>query len=388
MSIEEKLIALAPKTSEEQKRALERFLSLSLPAYRSENYQRTNLQAMLSEPWEYGYAELSHNADQICLSKGCYVGALSGYKGALPVVKSSEYDALAQLTKGLCLEPMLIYIPKGVGVEAPLEIESFLMANGRVLEARRIVVVIEEGAKLSVVVRDRNVGDHCSMSLQSLEVYLSPRAEFDYTDLEQTSELSRRISTTHLYQREESRANLNIFSLTNGQTRNNYYCDLAGEGADLKLGGFVVNSKQEHTDNYSFISHSVPHCTSSELFKYALRDGSYGVFTGRILVAVDAQKTQAYQTNNNLLLSKNARMQAKPQLEIYADDVKCSHGMTTGQLNEQAIFYMQQRGIDRKEAERLLSIAFAEDVLELITADELREEVRSLIATYFTSASQ
>ena len=151
----------------------------------------------------------------------------------------------------------------------------------------------------------------------------------------------------------------------------------------MQLGGFVVNSDKEHTDNFSFISHSVPHCTSTELFKYVLRDDSYGVFTGRILVAIDAQKTQADQTNNNLLLSKTARMQAKPQLEIYADDVKCSHGMTTGQLSEQALFYMQQRGIAKDEAKRLLSIAFSEDVLLHLDREELRDEVRELIAERF-----
>ena len=113
-------------------------------------------------------------------------------------------------------------------------------------------------------------------------------------------------------------------------TRNNYSVTLAEERADLKVSGFVLTAGKAHADNFSYIEHAVPHCTSDELFKYVLRDDSRGVFTGRILVAQDAQKTQAYQNNRNLLLSPTARMQSKPQLEIYADDVKCSHGMTTG----------------------------------------------------------
>lgn len=382
-SITDRLLSLKPNPSAEQKNALDKFLELGLPLYRSENYQRTDLSAMLDEAWEYGSAEYSDNRDEITLPEGAYLGNLKQSPIALKSIKSLAQDPIAQLVQGLNEEATLLYLPKGARIEKPYEVESFLMSNGRVLEARRVIIVLDEGASLEMLVKERNVGDHVSMSLQSIEIYLSKGAKLSYTDLEQTSELSRRISTLHLHQEEESDANINFFSLTNGKTRNNYHCDLAGEGANLQLGGFVVNSDKEHTDNFSFISHSVPHCTSTELFKYVLRDDSYGVFTGRILVAIDAQKTQAYQTNNNLLLSKTARMQAKPQLEIYADDVKCSHGMTTGQLSEQALFYMQQRGIAKDEAKRLLSIAFSEDVLLHLDREELRDEVRELIAERF-----
>lgn len=382
-SITDRLLSLKPNPSAEQKNALDKFLELGLPLYRSENYQRTDLSAMLDEAWEYGSAEYSDNRDEITLPEGAYLGNLKQSPIALKSIKSLAQDPIAQLVQGLNEEATLLYLPKGARIEKPYEVESFLMSNGRVLEARRVIIVLDEGASLEMLVKERNVGEHVSMSLQSIEIYLSKGAKLSYTDLEQTSELSRRISTLHLHQEEESDANINFFSLTNGKTRNNYHCDLAGEGANLQLGGFVVNSDKEHTDNFSFISHSVPHCTSTELFKYVLRDDSYGVFTGRILVAIDAQKTQAYQTNNNLLLSKTARMQAKPQLEIYADDVKCSHGMTTGQLSEQALFYMQQRGIAKDEAKRLLSIAFSEDVLLHLDREELRDEVRELIAERF-----
>lgn len=383
MSIEQRLIALASSPTAERSAALERFASLGLPRFRSEEYQRTDLHKMLDEAWEFGSAEYSCNADELALPEGVYFGDLSAFTGQLPKMESLDKDPLAQLVAGLNEEAILLYVPEGVSVEKLFEMESFLMANGRVLEARRIVIVLGKGAELEVLVRERNVGEHTSMSLQSVEIHLAEGAKLRYTDLEQTSALSRRISTLHLRQAGESDANINFFSLTNGQTRNNYYCDLAGEYATLSLGGFVLNSEREHTDNFSFISHSVPHCTSNELFKYVLRDESYGVFTGRILVAIDAQKTQAYQTNNNLLLSGSAKMQAKPQLEIYADDVKCSHGMTTGQLSEAAIFYMQQRGIAKDEAKRLLSIAFSEEVLQLLEREELREEVREAIVARF-----
>ncbi|MDY3090430.1 MAG: Fe-S cluster assembly protein SufD [Porphyromonas sp.] len=383
MNILDKLCSLAAAPNAQAKAALERFRTLGLPAFRSEEYQRTDLHAMLDEAWEYGTAEYSDNREELTWPAGSTIDKLPSVASPSALTEQLDRDPLAQLCLGLNQETLLIHLPKGAKLEKALELESFLMANGRVLEARRTVIILEEDAELEVVVRERNVGEHCSMSLQSLEIVLGAGAKLRYTDLEQTSALSRRISTLHIRQEAGSDANICFFSLHNGKTRNNYYCDLAGEGANLSLGGFVVNSGKEHTDNFSFISHSVPHCTSNELFKYALQDDSYGVFTGRILVAIDAQKTQAYQTNNNLLLSKTAKMQAKPQLEIYADDVKCSHGMTTGQLNEQAIFYMQQRGIAKAEAKRLLSIAFSEDTLQLVENEELRDLIREEITARF-----
>lgn len=384
MSILDKLCSLAPAADAQATAALERFRTLGLPAFRSEEYQRTDLQAMLDEAWEYGTAEYSDNREELAWPSTGTISMQSGVASPEALLPQLDKDPIAQLALGLNQEALLIHVPRGAKIDKALELESFLMANGRVLEARRTVIILEEDAELEVVMRERNVGEHCSMSIQSLEIVLGANAKLRYTDLEQTSALSRRISTLHLRQEAGSDANICFFSLANGKTRNNYYCDLAGQGANLSLGGFVVNTGKEHTDNFSFISHSVAHCTSNELFKYALQDDSYGVFTGRILVAIDAQKTQAYQTNNNLLLSKTARMQAKPQLEIYADDVKCSHGMTTGQLNEQAIFYMQQRGIARAEAKRLLSIAFSEDTLQLVENEELRNQIRQEITARFS----
>lgn len=383
MSIEQRLINLAVEPTELRLQALERFAALGLPAYRSEDYQRTDLHQMLDEAWEFGSAELTCNADELNLPQGVYFGDLSQFSSSLPQLQSPERDPIAQLVRGLSQEAILLYVPSGVSIDKPFELESFLMANGRVLEARRIVLVLEDGASMQMVVRERNVGEHVSMSLQSLEVYLGKGARLSYTDLEQTSSTSRRISTLHMYQEAESYANVNFFCINNGKTRNNYYCDLRGEGAHLSLGGAVVATEESHVDNYSYIAHSMPHCTSSELFKYVLRDHSYGVFTGRILVAVDAQKTQAYQNNRNLLLSPTARMQAKPQLEIYADDVKCSHGMTTGQLSQDALFYMRQRGISLAEAKRLLTIAFVGDVLERLESEPLQEELSKLVADRF-----
>lgn len=363
--------------------ALRRFESLGLPAFRSENYQRTDLSAMLEGDWRIQAPSYESNLEQIQLPEGTFAGMLSDYMDDLPCVPSRHHDALQALAMGLDAQAFLIYLPKGSSLSQPIEVSALLDAQDSVLAPSRFVLVLEEGATAEIVSRDINRSKAVSLGLQSVEVYLHKGAKLQYTDIEDSLEQARRISTFHLYQEEDSDAKVSFLSLRAGKTRNNYYCDLAGEQASLSLSGIVINSGESHVDNHSYISHSVPHCTSNELFKYVLSDRSYGVFTGRILVAKDAQKTEAYQNNRNLLLSPEARMQAKPQLEIYADDVRCSHGMTTGQLSEDALFYMRQRGIAKSEAKRLLSIAFAEDVLALIEREELRDALREQVAERF-----
>ena len=166
-------------------------------------------------------------------------------------------------------------------------------------------------------------------------------------------------------------------------TRNNYYINLKGEGAEAILAGMAIADKEQQVDTYSHITHAVPHCTSNELIKYVLNDRAIGAFSGRILVKEGADKTEAYQTNRNLCATREARMYSKPQLEIYADDVKCSHGMTTGQLDENALFYMQSRGIPLDEARMLLSVAFTSDVIEHVRVDALKDRLHKLVEKRF-----
>lgn len=363
--------------------ALERFERLGLPAFCSENYQRTDLSTMLEGNWRIQAPVYQSNLEHIQLPVGAFSGMLSDFNGELPSIPSTNDDALQALTMGVDAQAFLIYLPKDCRLSTPIEVTALLESQDAILAPSRFVLILEDGAQAEIVSRDRNISQTNSLGLQSVEIYLSKGAKLNYTDIEDSVELARRISTCHLYQEEGSDANISFISLRSGKTRNNYYCNLAGERASLSLSGIVINSGGGHVDNYSYISHSVPHCTSNELFKYVLSDHSYGIFTGRILVAKDAQKTEAYQNNRNLLLSPDARMQAKPQLEIYADDVRCSHGMTTGQLSQDALFYMRQRGIEKSEAKRLLSIAFAEDVLALIEREELRDALREEVAVRF-----
>lgn len=360
--------------------ALQRFKRLGVPAYRSENYQRTDLHAMLEGEWTLAQGRYEGNMDELGLPEGSYVGPLRTFKGTLPKIHSTADDALQGLVEGLDDHAFLVYLSKGAKATKRFDYSYFIeQAIQGGLYLSRFVLVLEDEAELEIVGWERNTSKSRNMSLQSTEIYVGRGAKLTYTEIEESGREAQRISTLHLHQAEHSQVKLHSLTLSAGRTRNNFHCDLAGEYADLALSGVVLNAERNHTDNYSYIAHSVPHCTSDELFKYILSGESTGAFTGRILVAIDAQKTQAYQNNRNLLLSPHARMQAKPQLEIYADDVKCSHGMTTGQLDSDALFYLRQRGIPLLQAKMLLSIAFAEDVLQRIDDEELRDELRTQV---------
>ena len=205
----------------------------------------------------------------------------------------------------------------------------------------------------------------------------------DYYDLEESSVSTTRFSSLHVKQAANSNVLVNGITLMNGLTRNNYYIELNGEGAETALCGMSVLDKEQHLDTYTHITHAVPHGTSNELFKNVLNDRALGAFSGRILVKEGADKTAAYQTNRNLCATREARMYSKPQLEIYADDVKCSHGMTTGQLDENALFYMRSRGIPEEEARMLLSVAFTSDVIDSIRVEALKDRLHKLVEKRF-----
>ncbi|MDR0844804.1 MAG: SufD family Fe-S cluster assembly protein, partial [Tannerella sp.] len=206
---------------------------------------------------------------------------------------------------------------------------------------------------------------------------------FDYYDLEESCTSNTRFASVYVEQAASSNVLINGITLNNGLTRNNYYISLNGEGAETALCGMAIQDLHQQVDTYSHITHAVPRCTSNELFKYMLNDHAVGVFSGDILVKEGAQKTLAYQTNRNLCASRDARMYSKPQLEINADDVKCSHGMSIGQLDEQALFYMRSRGLSYEEARMMLSVAFMSDVVEHVRLDVLKDRLRMLVEKRF-----
>jgi Fe-S cluster assembly protein SufD len=215
------------------------------------------------------------------------------------------------------------------------------------------------------------------------EVFVGDNSYFDYYKLESSGNKSVSLDSFFLSQGKDSNVLINDMTLQNGFSRNNLKIDLNGMGAELALCGMVIGDAEQHVDNYTVVNHNVPNCTSKELFKYVLNDASVGAFSGRVYVAKDAQKTAAYQTNKNICVGKEAKMFTEPQLEIYADDVKCSHGASTGQMDETALFYLRSRGIPEAEAKMLLMFAFVSDVIENIRIDSLQDKIRLMVEKRF-----
>jgi Fe-S cluster assembly protein SufD len=204
-------------------------------------------------------------------------------------------------------------------------------------------------------------------------------ATYEHYKLESSSEKTTNVSTLQITQQEGSQVLSNLITLANGQTHNRVEVNLNGKGSHLSINGLGLGHNTERIENHTFINHNVAGATSNELFKYVLDDQAEGDFYGLIKVLPDAQQTQAFQINRNLCLSKTARMFTRPQLEIYADDVKCNHGSTVGQLDENALFYMRARGINPDEARMLLMFAFVHDVLDNVRIEPLKDRLQLLI---------
>ncbi len=325
------------------------------------------------------------------LPEGVYVGGLKTFTEQHPEIAAKYYgraapsskDGIIALNTMLVQDGFVIYVPKGVAVECPIQLVNIFRNDVDTMANRRILVIMEERSQAKLLVCDHSIDDVKFLATEVVEIFAGEGAHFDYYDLEESTESTTRFASIHVKQEAGSNVLVNGITLNNGLTRNNYYIELNGEAAETTLCGMSILDKEQQVDTYSHITHAVPNCTSTELFKNVLNDRSTGAFSGRILVKEGAQKTAAYQTNRNLLATRQARMYSKPQLEIYADDVKCSHGMTTGQLDETALFYLRSRGIPKEEARLMLSVAFTADVVDNVRLEALKERLHNLVDKRF-----
>ena len=325
------------------------------------------------------------------LPEGVLLGSLKAMSEAHPDLVRSFYGKLADTsTDGVTAfntmfaqDGLLIYVPRGVVVEKPIQLVNMLRADVNFMVNRRVLIILEDGAQLRLLACDHAMDDVNFLATQVMEVFVGNGAMLDLYELEENSLNTVRISNLYVKQGANSNVLLNGMTLTNGTTRNGVHVTLAGEGAELDLCGMVIADKNQHVDNHTVIDHAVPRCNSRELFKYVLDDEATGAFSGLVLVRPDAQHTNSQQTNRNLCATRQARMYTQPQLEIYADDVKCSHGATVGQLDERALFYMRQRGIPEKEARLLLMFAFVNEVIDMIRLDALRDRLHLLVEKRF-----
>lgn len=295
----------------------------------------------------------------------------------------TEDDAITALNTMLAQDGLLVYVPKNVKLGRAVQVINILRSDVDLMVNRRVLIILEQGAEAKFLFCDDSADDRHFLTTQVIEAYVGENASLDLYCLEETHVKNTRVSNVYIEQQAYSRVNHNVITLHNGVTRNKLDLVFKGEGAECFANGCVIADKTQRVDNNTQIDHQVPHCTSNELYKYVLDDDAVGAFAGRVLVRHDAQKTNSQETNNNLVAAKTARMYTQPELEIYADDVKCAHGCTVGQLNDAAMFYMRQRGISEKEAKLLLEFAFVNEVIDKMELAPLRERLHILVEKRF-----
>ena len=415
--------------------AFKRFASVGFPTRKVERYKYTDLQKLF-EP-DYGlnlnrltipvdpyktfscdvpnlstslyfvvndhfYSQAQPNAH---LPEGVVIGSLREF-ATTPYynrLAGKDGDAVTDLNTMLAQDGLYVYVPKNVKVDRAIQVINILKTpfkspclggqqepspkqgrqEGSLMVNRRVLIVLEEGAEIKLLFCDHAADDRNFLATQVIEAFVGDNAQLDLYCLEETHHKTVRVSNVYIDQQADSRVTHNVITLHNGVTRNKLDLTFSGEGAECHCYGCVIADKQQHVDNNTLITHRVPHCTSNELYKYVLDDKATGAFAGRVLVEHGAQKTASQMTNQNLTATKEARMYTQPMLEIYADDVKCAHGSTVGQLNDAALFYMRQRGISLNEAKVLLQNAFINEVIVKIELAPLRDRLHYLVEKRF-----
>ena len=409
----------AAMLNEERGKAFERFEERGFPGIKEENWLHTNVAAQFATDYgmnlgrvttEAGTRDIftcdvpnlgTHKAyivndsfqaaaNNSSLPTGVLFGSLNAIASEQPELLTPYYnklaadgDSIAQFNTLFVQDGIVLYIPRNIEINETIQIVSLLQSKVEMMSNRRLLVILEEGAKASLLMCDHSSAAHKSLSTQVTEVFVGAGASLDIYELEETSESNCRLAHLFVQQQADSRFNHCNITLTNGFTRNYVNVQLAGKGGDTNITGLAIGDRKQHIDNRTLVEHKTSHCTSNELYKYILDEESVGVFAGKMLIQPGAQQTISQQTNRNLCLTKCAHMYAQPQLEIYADDVKCSHGSTVGQLDENALFYMQQRGIPKEEARHLLMYAFAGEVFENIKIEALRDRLHLLVEKRF-----
>ncbi|MCT4615933.1 MAG: Fe-S cluster assembly protein SufD [Marinifilaceae bacterium] len=340
----------------------------------------TNM-VLLTNGWYY------KNNYELKLPKGVIVCGLLEAAQKYPDIFKKHYakyanvekDGTVALNTSLAQDGYFVYIPKSVVVEKPIQIVNLMRFNSDLMCMQRNLVVVEENAQVQLIVCDHTLNPRKYMNNTVTEVAVDKNSIFDLYTIQNQHLNSSIINSVFVKQEASSNVLTNTMSLHGGIIRNNHTVIMDDEHCENNTFGMYLLDRNQHVDNFTTINHDKPNCISNEHFKGIMDDNATAAFTGKIHVKRDAQKTEAYQSNNNLLLSNNAVINTKPQLIIDADDVKCSHGATVGQIDEDALFYLQARGIDKKEAMQLLMFAFAHEIIEKIRVEPLKERIAELV---------
>ena len=325
----------------------------------------------------------THDGIDVCLmssalNKPKYKMVIDNYFNKI----ASKDESLTSLNTAFANEGAYINIPKSKVVDKPIEIMYFSTGSEAALLVQpRNLIIVGENSHVQIIERHQSLNENPVLTNSVTEIFAQKRAIVDYYKIQNDNLEANLIDNTYVSQQKETNVSVNTFSFGGNLTRNNLNFYHFGERIVSILNGITIIGDKQHVDHYTLVQHSTPNCESHQDYKGIFSDRSTGVFNGKIFVEREAQKTNAFQKSNNILLSDKATINAKPQLEIFADDVKCSHGCTIGQLDETAMFYMQQRGIPKKEAKALLMYAFSNAVIESIKIPELKQRITKIIAT-------
>jgi len=393
------------------------FLKLDFPTEKTEAWKNTDLKKVLEQDFVFFFEPTDKNIDIdnvfrcevpdfdthiISLYNGWYVskdkpltrlpngtivGSFAKALETYPKLVMKHFNKYAKeningfnsLNTAFAQDGVFIYVPDGVQTDKTLQMVNVLNKEDNLFVQNRNLVILGKNSKLTLVHCDDSHNHKSSFTNTVTEVFMDEGAQLDHYKLQNLNNDTSLINSTFFYQSANSNLSTFAISLNGGLIRNDLRITLDGEGSHADIFGLYLVDKDQHVDNHVFVDHSKPGCTSNELFKGILDDHATAVFNGHILVRKDAQRTNAYQKNRNVLLTDKATVNAKPFLEIYADDVKCSHGATVGQLDDNALFYIKSRGISEYNAKLLLMYAFAAEVINKVNIIPLRERIDDLV---------
>ena len=378
--------------SGEKKELFTSFMSKGFPTTKDEEWKYTSLKKIVTK--EYTIENTGEIIDsstvekyslgfenRIIFSDGKLIGSpnikgvsVNGFSN----FGSNTADSILQLNKALAQNGFTISVDKNTVLESPIEILFFATTENNFSQYRNLISV-GDNAEVKFVERIQTLNDSTSMVNHFTQIHCAKNTKVEYNKIQNNTPESRLIDTVNVYQKQDSTCDINTLIFGGSFTRNNLNFEQNGSNCESNMNGISILDGNQLADNHTFVDHKSAHCRSNEMYKGVYLGNSKGVFNGKIMVRPDAQKIDAFQSNNNLLLSDNSTIDSKPQLEIYADDVKCSHGCTIGQLDEKALFYMRSRGIGIEEAKAVLTYAFASEAIENISVEEVKLLAQKLL---------
>lgn len=396
--------------------ALTTLQTQGLPTLRNERYKYTDIQAAFEPNYGLNLSRLQLQADpyaaykcsvpnmsshlfyvvndrieakdKLIDSAELFVGSITDFAEKHPDIFAAYYnkveaDGLTALNTLLSQEGAVIYVADNCKLDKAIQIVNLTTGNVPMMTNRRMLIIMGKNAEATLLVCHHSVSSQPHLTTEVAEVYLNEGSNLRFYNIEETADTNRLFDTTNIVQQAASSLTYATITLHDGLSRHTLDVHLRGTKAVANVSGLVIGGGEQHVDNNLVIAHEAEQCSSDVLYKYVLDDKSRGAFAGKVYVAEGAQKTESQETNANLCVSPQAHMYTQPMLEIYADDVKCNHGSTVGQLNETALFYMAQRGIDPAEGRRLLQQAFAFEVIDRIDIPALQQRLYQMVEERF-----